>query len=136
MSQIQDIYFVGGFGTMQWVDIQRYVNESPDAIVMYHPHETLDMLTVRFGSELADAFKGVPGVPGNAGLEEGAQEHWDAAVISIDARGMDVRVRKQWECTVHRLPFDARVRTPSEAVRAVERAIEHLRQRSLGRDPE
>jgi hypothetical protein len=135
MTQIQDIYFVGGFGTMQWVDIQRYANESPDAIVLYHPHETLDMLTIRYGEDLVDAFKGAPGVPADGSYDESGQEHWDAAVISIDARGLDVRIRKRWECTMHRLPFDARVRTPSEATRAVERAIEHLKQRPLSKSP-
>jgi hypothetical protein len=33
MDNISDIYFVGGFGTVQWVDVEEYVRASPDAIV-------------------------------------------------------------------------------------------------------
>ena len=33
MENISDIYFVGGFGTVQWVDVDEYVRASPDAIV-------------------------------------------------------------------------------------------------------
>lgn len=43
MDRLQDIYFVGGFGTMQWVDTMRYTRETPDAIVLFHPHETLEV---------------------------------------------------------------------------------------------
>lgn len=33
MDNISDIYFVGGFGTVQWVDVCDYVAAQPDDIV-------------------------------------------------------------------------------------------------------
>ena len=41
MHRILDIYFVGGFGTVQFIDVDEYVGTRPDAIVMDHPHHTL-----------------------------------------------------------------------------------------------
>jgi hypothetical protein len=118
MMQLRDIYFVGGFGTMQWINIHEYASMSPDNIVLFHPHETIDMLSAKFGDMLARVFweKEL----------EGQGDSGDAAVISIDARGIDVRVRHEWECTMHRLTFDALVQTPDEALRAVDRALAEM----------
>ena len=33
MHDIKDIYFVGGFGTVQWIDVDEYTQAQPDAIV-------------------------------------------------------------------------------------------------------
>ena len=41
MHRILDIYFVGGFGTVQFLDVDEYKGTRPDAIVMDHPHQTL-----------------------------------------------------------------------------------------------
>ena len=44
MHRISDIYFVGGFGTVQWVDVAEYAATQPDSIVMNEPHKTLQVL--------------------------------------------------------------------------------------------
>ena len=41
MNRISDIYFVGGFGTVQWVDVADYMNTRPDSIVAVNPQETI-----------------------------------------------------------------------------------------------
>ena len=41
MHRISDIYFVGGFGTVQWVDVAEYASAKPDQIAMIEPHHTL-----------------------------------------------------------------------------------------------
>ena len=41
MHRISDIYFVGGFGTVQWVDVTEYTAVKPDNIVMASPNKTL-----------------------------------------------------------------------------------------------
>ena len=46
MHRISDIYFVGGFGTVQWVDVGDYVAANPDQIVRSQPHQTLQVLTL------------------------------------------------------------------------------------------
>ena len=33
MHDIKDVYFVGGFGTVQWIDVEEYTEAQPDAIV-------------------------------------------------------------------------------------------------------
>lgn len=43
MHSISDIYFVGGFGTVQWVDVGEYVSAKPDEIVTSDPHHTLQV---------------------------------------------------------------------------------------------
>lgn len=44
MHQIKDIYFVGGFGTVQWIDVKDYVNAEPDHIVISMGTEDLQVL--------------------------------------------------------------------------------------------
>ena len=41
MHRILDIFFVGGFGTVQWVDPAEYAAIKPDNIVMTAPLKTL-----------------------------------------------------------------------------------------------
>ena len=43
MHRISDIYFVGGFGTVQWVDVAEYAATKPDSIVLDNPHRTLQV---------------------------------------------------------------------------------------------
>ncbi len=43
MHRISDIYFVGGFGTVQWVDVGEYVAAQPDDIAAADPHHTLQV---------------------------------------------------------------------------------------------
>ncbi len=43
MHRISDIYFVGGFGTVQWVDVGEYTAAKPDEIVADDPHHTLQV---------------------------------------------------------------------------------------------
>ena len=43
MHRISDIYFVGGFGTVQWVDVADYMATMPDSIVAADPQETISV---------------------------------------------------------------------------------------------
>lgn len=45
MHRITDIYFVGGFGTVQWVDVNEYLTSTPDAIATNTPSRTLQVRT-------------------------------------------------------------------------------------------
>jgi hypothetical protein len=126
MMHIRDIYFVGGFGTMQWVDPGEYAATLPDSIVTFPPHETVDAISARFGDALVEHFLG-PGPAAEGGASPGAPtsglRRSDAHLISIDAAGADVRVRRDWQSSVHRLAFHSKVHTPEEAFKAVERAL-------------
>jgi nitrate reductase NapE component len=43
MHRITDIYFVGGFGTVQWIDVKEYLSSAPDAIATNSPGRTLQV---------------------------------------------------------------------------------------------
>ena len=43
MHRILDIYFVGGFGTVQWVDVADYMATKPDSIVAADPQQTISV---------------------------------------------------------------------------------------------
>lgn len=43
MHRITDIYFVGGFGTVQWIDVNEYLTATPDAIATNSPGVTLQV---------------------------------------------------------------------------------------------
>ena len=45
MHRILDIYFVGGFGTVQWVDVADYMATRPDSIVAADPQQTISVST-------------------------------------------------------------------------------------------
>lgn len=122
MMHIRDIYFVGGFGTMQWVDPPAYAATQPDSIVMFPAHETLDALSAMFGDVLVEYFLGCPCDSTKSG-EEGLLARGSASVISIDAAGADVRVRRAWDSSVHRLTFPYKVHTPEEAIKAVQAVV-------------
>jgi hypothetical protein len=127
MMYIRDIYFVGGFGTMQWVDPAAYAATQPDAIVMFPPHETIDALSAKFGDALLTHFLGCPNAsqegPGEASNTKQLLERGTATVISIDAAGVDVRIRRNWESSLHRLAFPKKVYTPEEAMKAVQTVL-------------
>jgi hypothetical protein len=127
MMYIRDIYFVGGFGTMQWIDPAAYAATHPDSIVMFPHHETVDALSAQYGDALVEHFLG-PAHESHEGQRdesntEGLLTKDTATVISIDAAGADVRVRRNWETSVHRLAFPRKVHTPEEAMKAVQTVL-------------
>eukprot|EP01026_Neomeris_dumetosa_P067840 TRINITY_DN6628_c1_g1_i1.p2 TRINITY_DN6628_c1_g1~~TRINITY_DN6628_c1_g1_i1.p2 ORF type:complete len:231 (+),score=40.88 TRINITY_DN6628_c1_g1_i1:469-1161(+) len=110
MHHIQDIYFVGGFGTVQWVDVQEYLNAVPDEIVLGDVYTTLSVLNERYSEDLKEVLS-------KTGDQEGEVKKQvdDVVLISIDARGADVRVRVGHEFQVQRIGFQSLVTNLSEA---------------------
>ena len=88
MNHVHDIYFVGGFGTEQWLDVREYGTTQPDAVVKADVQWTLEKLTQDFGVLLRELL------------------HVDDVVlVSIDKRGVDARVRRGTEFGIERLSF-------------------------------
>ncbi|KAL6784740.1 CPL8 [Auxenochlorella protothecoides x Auxenochlorella symbiontica] len=114
MHHLRDIYFVGGFGTVQWVDAGEYAAATPDAIVLHGPTAVLRVLNERF----AGALRGLFGARGG-GVD-------DAVVISIDKLGADVRVRRAGQHAVERLVFDQEVVTLEDAIDIMQRLTAHV----------
>lgn len=95
MDRILDIFFVGGFGTVQWLDTEEYTQAQPDKIVLDHPNHTLQVLNQKYCDSMKRFFM----------KADGSIHVDDAAFISIDRLGADVRIRCGGEYAVERLGF-------------------------------
>lgn len=115
MHKIVDIYFVGGFGTVQWIEVEEYMNNKPDAVVMEDSHITLKTLNEMYAPELKKML--------STSIKREAD---DAMVISIDAGGADVRVRCASEFSVERIGFGSKVHTRDEAVEAMRTVLKMM----------
>ncbi|GAB4823563.1 hypothetical protein N2152v2_010609 [Parachlorella kessleri] len=94
MNRILDIYFVGGFGTVQWVDVEEYTSVQPDKVVLETPNHTLQVLNEQYSGQLRQL------------LGQPEREADDAVFISVDKLGADIRVRKGGDYLVERVGFD------------------------------
>ncbi|KAK8487392.1 hypothetical protein V6N11_030916 [Hibiscus sabdariffa] len=93
MQNISDIYFIGGFGTVAWIDIKEYEELEPDKIAVDGGEQNLKELNATFSKPLKDLLSA-----------EGEVD--DAALISIDSKGIDIRVRQGAQFNVQRLSFE------------------------------
>jgi hypothetical protein len=62
MNNVIDVYFVGGFGTLNWVDLKEYRDAAPDKIVTpgagHSVLDTLSELNTKYGPKLAKSGAG------------------------------------------------------------------------------
>ncbi|KAJ0965594.1 hypothetical protein J5N97_026732 [Dioscorea zingiberensis] len=112
MQTISDIYFIGGFGTVAWVDVKEYESLQPDKIAANGGEQNLKELNAIFSKPLKKILS-----------TEGEID--DAALISIDSKGTDVRVRQGAQFNIQRLSFevDHGVETLEEAKKALQAII-------------
>lgn len=113
MQTISDIYFIGGFGTVAWVDVKEYEALTPDKIAVDGGEQNLKELNLIFSRPLKELLSTETDID-------------DAALISIDSRGTDVRVRQGAQFNVQRLPFEEghAVETLEEAKIALQKIID------------
>lgn len=113
MENISDIYFVGGFGTVQWVDVKEYDLARPDIIAVNGAEKTLQELNFRFSKKLME-------------LLASEAEVDDAALISIDSKGVDIRVRQGAQFNVRRISFDEKdpVKSCDHAIMALQKVLD------------
>ncbi|KAI4974907.1 hypothetical protein ZWY2020_048514 [Hordeum vulgare] len=112
MQNISDIYFIGGFGTVAWVDVKQYETIQPDKIAVDGGEQSLKELNAIFSKPLREFMSA-----------EGEVD--DAALISVDSKGIDIRVRQGAQFNIQRLAFDVpyKVETLEEAKRALHKII-------------
>ncbi|XP_062192606.1 uncharacterized protein LOC133896107 [Phragmites australis] len=112
MHNISDIYFIGGFGTVAWVDVKEYETIQPDKIAVDGGEQSLKELNAIFSKPLREFLS-----------SEGEVD--DAALISVDSKGIDIRVRQGAQFNIQRLAFDVphKVETLEEAKRALHKII-------------
>lgn len=113
MESISDIYFIGGFGTVAWVDVKEFEHAQPDVIAANGAEQTLKELNARFSRPLRD-------------LLSVESEVDDAALISIDSKGTDIRVRQGAQFNVQRLSFEVghAVETLDQAEAALQKSLD------------
>ncbi|XP_074268064.1 uncharacterized protein LOC141591583 isoform X1 [Silene latifolia] len=116
MQNISDIYFIGGFGTVAWVDVKEFETLSPDKIALEGGEQYLKELNAIFSKPLRE-------------LLSTEIEVDDAALISIDSRGTDVRVRQGAQFNIQRISFEEGrvVETLEEAKAALQQLISNGR---------
>ncbi|KAI3834709.1 hypothetical protein MKX03_000318 [Papaver bracteatum] len=112
MQNISDIYFIGGFGTVAWVDVKEYETLQPDKIAINGGEQNLKELNALFSKPLKE-------------LLSAEAEIDDAALISIDSKGIDIRVRQGAQFNIQRISFDVgyAVETLEEAKAALQKLI-------------
>lgn len=112
MQNISDIYFIGGFGTVAWVDVKEYETLQPDKIAVDGGEQNLKELNAIFSKPLKELLS----------IET---EVDDAALISIDSKGTDIRVRQGAQFNIQRLSFEVGhgVETLEEAKAALQKLI-------------
>ncbi|CAK8574501.1 unnamed protein product [Lathyrus sativus] len=112
MQNISDIYFIGGFGTVAWVDVKDYETLQPDKIAVDGGELYLKELNAIFSKPLKK-------------LLSNEIEVDDAALISIDSKGTDIRVRQGAQFNIQRISFDEgqSVETLEEAKAALQKLI-------------
>ncbi|XP_047958319.1 uncharacterized protein LOC125203861 isoform X2 [Salvia hispanica] len=120
MQNISDIYFIGGFGTVAWVDVKEYEDLRPDKIAVDGGEQNLKELNAIFSKPLRE-------------LLSKEAEVDDAAFISIDSKGVDIRVRQGAQFNVQRISFEGgqSVETLEEAKTALWRLMNGGRMHNL-----
>jgi heme oxygenase (biliverdin-IX-beta and delta-forming) len=115
--QVADIYYVGGFGLMGWVDAQEYEAASPDPLAASAPGILAHMNADHVGSMilLARSHAGVHAT--------------EAAMTSIDRLGFTLRLKTADGMKGARINFPCEVRTPQETRKVL---MEMIRRSSPG----
>ncbi|KAG0630511.1 hypothetical protein M758_1G183500 [Ceratodon purpureus] len=113
MHNISDIYFVGGFGTVAWVDVKEYEKAKPDIIAVNGSENILKELNATYSIPLREVL--------NTEVEVD-----DVALISIDSKGADIRVRQGVQFNVQRVSFDEvhAVETLEQAKKALQKVLD------------
>ncbi|KAF6155633.1 hypothetical protein GIB67_034728 [Kingdonia uniflora] len=111
MDNISDIYFIGGFGTVAWVDIKEYETLQPDKIAINGGEQNLKELNAIFSKPLKE-------------LLSTEIEIDDAALISIDSKGVDIRVRQGAQFNIQRISFE--VGNPVETLEEAKASLQKL----------
>ncbi|KAF9675103.1 hypothetical protein SADUNF_Sadunf10G0196600 [Salix dunnii] len=120
LQNISDIYFIGGFGTVAWVDVKEYETLQPDKIAVDGGEQNLKELNAIFSKLLKELL------PSDTEVD-------DAAFISIDSKGTDIRVRQGAQFNIQRLSFEDghAVETLEEAKAAIWKLIDKGQVHSL-----
>ncbi len=97
-----DIYFVGGFGVMGWVDADEYAKAEPDPLADAAPG-ILDHMNADHVDAMLLLARGLGGVEGR-----------DARMTAVDRLGFHLRIETNDGMRGLRIPFPREARSPEE----------------------
>ena len=109
---VADVYFVGGFAAMDWIDAEAYAAARPDPLA-----DAAAGIVEHMNRDHADALVTFARVLAGVAADE-------ASMVTVDRLGFKLRVQEGPRVSSARIPFPREVTTP-EATRAV--LIEMLR---------
>ena len=111
LTDIQDVYFVGGYGSINWLSAKEYLSARADPIcdrALGDPLDTLNRLNEIYRSKVTSLFSDC--VRGK--------------IISVDARGMDMRVRtNEGHYVIQRVRFHEPAHSLEDAKREIDRIL-------------
>ncbi|XP_021320525.1 uncharacterized protein LOC8062422 isoform X2 [Sorghum bicolor] len=111
MHDLSDIYFIGGFGTVAWIDVKEYETVQPDKTAV----DGGDLQSLKVTNHTRSVIPCLYGIMIATGVEcyislnhfERSEGEVDAAaLISVDSEGIDIRVRQGAQFNIQRLAFD------------------------------
>jgi putative heme iron utilization protein len=101
--EIEEIYFIGGFGVMGWIAANEYRNASPDPLADDAPR-----IIGHMNADHADALVRIARVFGSVEPDE-------ARMTSVDRLGFDVRLKTGDRVHGIRIPFLSEVKSVEES---------------------
>ena len=104
---VTDVYFVGGFGVMGWVEAVDYVSASPDPLM-----DSAAGILEHMNTDHADALRHITRHYGNLAAEE-------ATMVAVDRLGFTVRARTAEGMKGTRIAFPEEVRSREDARRVL-----------------
>ena len=116
--QLEDVYFVGGFGVMGWVPAEDYSSAEPDPLADASQGiiEHMNADHVEAMLLLAAGLEGIDNVKGS-----------DAKMTAVDRLGFHVRVTTPEGMKGLRIPFSREVRTGDETRRVLVEMVKEQR---------
>lgn len=107
MGKIVDVLFVGGYGTVTWITPEQYAAAEPD-FILQDLSQVVHECNQRFSRSIRKLMP----------------EADDVVFISVDKRGVELRVRIGSEDTVRRIKFNEHCYSAEDVVKQLEEIIE------------
>ncbi len=115
---IRDVYYVGGFAAMDWVDAGAYLAARPDPLA-----DAASGIIEHMNRDHADALVTFARVLARAAADE-------AAMVSVDRLGFKLRIRSEGRLHSARIPFPREVTTADETRHVLIEMLKDARARS------
>lgn len=119
--EVVDLYYVGGFGVMGWVEAKEFVGARPDPLA-----PSASGILEHMNADHADALLLIAQAMG------GIEDAEEATMTSIDRLGFRMRVRSGERWQSRRIPFPESIETPGAARKALVAMVKAARESRPG----